>query len=95
MNASPSVSEAYEHDDSSRFIPIPYQILYKENIRTKEVQRFEFSDIYILELEKGTYLDGDRSESTIEFPSGWEQGISKGISFNDEKKYITYWTLLW
>jgi len=95
LNSIPSVNEIYKQEDCARFIPIPYQVVFEENFRTKELSRFESSEIYLLELKKGRFLEGDRSDSTIVFPEGWEQGISKGISFNDELKFIIYWTLIW
>lgn len=78
------------------FFPVPQYAVYNTSgdYDTKW-SRQENRVVAILDCESGDYLNRKKLKSKESMPAEWENGYSKGYTFNDKEQTIMYWLIIW
>jgi hypothetical protein len=75
-------------------LPIPNFIDFSIATKTKFWNDENF-DIYVLEAKSGNHFKKFELMPNPQMPKEWENGYSKGIAINKEKKTVIYWSIIW
>jgi hypothetical protein len=57
--------------------------------------KLEGYKMYVLESEKGIYMNPEKLPNGVYTPKGWEHGYSKGVAINNETGAVIYWADIW
>ena len=76
--------------------PIPnfWRGIFKETNETSVGLEKDYT-LFVLESEKGMFMDKDKLPNGKYTPKGWEHGYSKGIAININTETIIYWFDIW
>lgn len=77
------------------FFPVPQYAVYTSADYDTKWSRQENRVVAILECESGDYLNRKKLKSKESMPAEWENGYSKGYTFNDKEQTIMYWLIIW
>lgn len=75
--------------------PIPNFIDYKYSSKNLNIKLEDDFDIYVLEAKPGLYFTQYDLKPDIQMPKNWQNGYSKGIAVNKEKRTVIYWSIVW
>lgn len=75
--------------------PVPEFASYEYSSDGGRWGRMIDNDILILDCSAGNYTKLDSIKPNKRMPLGWENGYSKGITFDNKKQTIQYWTIIW
>ena len=75
--------------------PIPQYAIYKEKNHNNKWNIQKNSDVIILDYKSIDTYKGVKLKPKKNMPHEWENGYSKGYTFNDSYQTINYWLIIW
>jgi len=75
--------------------PVPEFAIFEYGENNKNWIRIENGQIIILDFKSGNYTSSKKIKPNREMPKEFQNGYSKGLTFNDQKQTIEYWLIIW
>ncbi len=76
-------------------VPVPEFAIFEYGENNEDWVQIEKGQIIILDCKSGNYTGVDKIKPNTEMPKGFQNGFSKGLTFNDPKQTIEYWLVIW
>ena len=83
------------------------QDYYRDKLPVPNLHHFDYSTdstssrlpedfkLYVLDAEKGIFLDMDMLPCGKYMPDYWKHGYSKGFAISEKREIIIYWIVIW
>jgi len=75
--------------------PVPEFAVFEYGDNNEDWVRIENGQIIILDCKSGNYTGIDNIRPNTEMPKEFQNGFSKGLTFNDQKQTIEFWLIIW
>jgi hypothetical protein len=83
------------HSDCDEVIPIPQYVLFESENHLEIIGKKQDRDILVLDFSPKDCLNRANPQPKERMPEKWENGYSKGLTFNDKEQTIEYWLIIW
>lgn len=75
--------------------PVPNFVDYINPIKRVGIKLDSDFDIYVIEAKAGLFFKKYDLIPDKQMPKKWENGYSRGIAINKEKRTVIYWSAIW
>lgn len=75
--------------------PIPLEALYDYDMEIDDWKILNNVEIAVIDSKPGVFLDNNKLIRKETYPNKWENGFSRGYSFNNDEQTIMYWLIIW